>query len=103
MSRRGRATATEVQEELGEPISNSAVRGMLRLLGDKGLVKHEQDGPRYVYFPAIRSETASRSALRHLTRNERFLQQSQPVSRHGEPEPELVLDKALEGFIKSAQ
>ena len=64
--RRGRATATEVQEELGEPISNSAVRGMLRLLGDKGLVKHEQDGPRYVYFPAIRSETASRSALRHL-------------------------------------
>ena len=64
--RRGRATATEVQEELGEPISNSAVRGMLRLLGDKGLVKHEQNGPRYVYFPAIRSDTASRSALRHL-------------------------------------
>jgi predicted transcriptional regulator len=64
--RRGRATATEVQEELGEPVSNSAVRGMLRLLGEKGLVKHEQDGPRYVYFPAIRSDTASRSALRHL-------------------------------------
>jgi len=64
--RRGRATATEVQEELGEPVSNSAVRGMLRLLGEKGLVKHEQDGPRYVYFPTIRSDTASRSALRHL-------------------------------------
>ena len=64
--RRGRATATEVQDELGEPISNSAVRGMLRLLGEKGLVKYEQDGPRYVYSPAIRSDTASRSALRHL-------------------------------------
>lgn len=64
--RRGRATATEVQEELGEPVSNSAVRGMLRLLGEKGLVKHEQDGPRYVYSPAMRSDTASRSALRHL-------------------------------------
>lgn len=64
--RRGRATATDVQEELGEPVSNSAVRGMLRLLGEKGLVKYEQDGPRYVYSPAIRSEKASRSALRHL-------------------------------------
>jgi predicted transcriptional regulator len=64
--RRGRATAAEVQEHLGEPISNSAVRGMLRLLGEKGFVKYEQDGPRYIYFPAARPETARRSALKHL-------------------------------------
>jgi predicted transcriptional regulator len=64
--RRGRATASEVLDDLGEPLSNSAVRGMLRLLGDKGLVRHEQDGPRYVYSPAIRPDTAGRSALRHL-------------------------------------
>ena len=64
--RAGRATATEVQTALGEPVSNSAVRGMLRHLASKGYVAHEQDGPRYVYFPVDRSEDVSRSALRHL-------------------------------------
>ena len=63
---RGRATATEVQESLGEPVSNSAVRGMLRLLAEKGYVGFEQDGPRYVYFPRQQAEEASRSALAHL-------------------------------------
>jgi BlaI family transcriptional regulator, penicillinase repressor len=64
--RLGRATANDVQRELGEPVSNSAVRGMLRLLASKGLVELEQDGPRYVYFPAHRSEDVSHSALRHV-------------------------------------
>src|SRR5690349_24115674 len=64
--RRGRATATDVQEALGEPVSNSAVRGMLRLLAAKGHVAHEQDGPRYVYFPVHRQDEVSRSALRNL-------------------------------------
>ena len=64
--RLGRATAAEVQAALGEPVSNSAVRGMLRLLAAKGHVAHEQDGPRYVYFPLHRQEDVSRSALRHL-------------------------------------
>jgi predicted transcriptional regulator len=64
--RAGRATATEVQTALGEPVSNSAVRGMLRLLAEKGYVAHEQDGPRFVYFPVQRPEEVSRSALRHL-------------------------------------
>ena len=61
-----RATAADVQAALGEPVSNSAVRGMLRHLASKGYVAHEQDGPRYVYFPVHRPEEASRSALRHL-------------------------------------
>ena len=60
-----RATAVEVQEELGEPVSNSAVRGMLRYLASKGYVAYKQDGPRYVYSPVQRSDDASRSALRH--------------------------------------
>ena len=64
--RRGRATAAEVQEALGEPLSNSAVRGMLRLLTEKGYATFEQDGPRYVYSPIDRPEEVSRSALRHL-------------------------------------
>ena len=64
--RAGRATATEVQAALGEPLSNSAVRGMLRHLASKGYVAHEQDGPRYVYFPVDQPDDVSRSALRHL-------------------------------------
>ena len=64
--RAGRATASEVQAALGEPLSNSAVRGMLRLLASKGYVSHEQDGPRYVYSPVGEPTDVSRSALRHM-------------------------------------
>ncbi len=64
--KKGRASAAEVQAELGESISNSGVRGMLRYLASKGYVAHEQEGPRYVYFPVDQPEEVSRSALRHL-------------------------------------
>jgi predicted transcriptional regulator len=64
--RQGRATATDVQAALGEPVSNSAVRGMLRLLVDKGYATYAQDGPRYVYSAVGRAEEVRRSAVRHL-------------------------------------
>jgi predicted transcriptional regulator len=64
--RRGRATAAEVQTDLpGEP-SYSTVRTQLRVLEEKGYVRHEQDGTRFVYEPAVARHTARRSALRHL-------------------------------------
>jgi predicted transcriptional regulator len=64
--RRGRATASEVMQELpGEP-SYSTVRTQLRVLEEKGHVRHEEDGPRYVYTPAVRRHAARKSALRHL-------------------------------------
>ena len=59
----GRATAAEVLESLPDPPSYSAVRGMLRLLEDKGHLRHEQDGPRYVYIPTTARDDARRSAL----------------------------------------
>ena len=64
--RRGRATAEEVRGELPDPVSNSAVRGMLRLLEEKGLVRHEQEGVRYVYLPAVDPEQVRHSAVRDL-------------------------------------
>jgi predicted transcriptional regulator len=64
--RRGKATAAEVLADLPEPPSYSAVRTMLRLLEDKGHLKHEQDGPRYVYVPIVARENARVNALRHL-------------------------------------
>jgi predicted transcriptional regulator len=62
----GRATAADVQVALPEPPSYSAVRALLRILEDKGHVRHEQDGPRYVYVPTLGRENAKRSALRHI-------------------------------------
>src|SRR6187549_997948 len=62
----GRATAAEVQAALPEPPSYSAVRAMLRILEEKGHVRHEQDGPRYVYVPTVGRDNAKRSALRHM-------------------------------------
>ena len=64
--RTGRATAAEVQAALPDPPSYSAVRAMLRILEEKGHVRHEQDGPRYLFSPTVARRTAKRTALRHL-------------------------------------
>jgi len=64
--RRGRATAAEVMADLpGEP-NYSTVRTQLRVLEDKGHVRHEEEGVRYVYAPAVPRHAARRSALKHL-------------------------------------
>jgi BlaI family penicillinase repressor len=65
---RGRATAAEIQTALPEAPSYSAVRALLRILEAKKYVRHEHDGPRYVYVPTIARESAKKSALRHLVR-----------------------------------
>ena len=63
---RGHATAADVQAALPDPPSYSAVRALLRILEDKGHVRHQQDGPRYVYLPTVARDNAKRSALRHM-------------------------------------
>lgn len=64
--RRGRATASDVMGALtGEP-HLSTVRTQLRVLEQKGYVRHVEDGLRYVYVPVVARRTARRSALRHL-------------------------------------
>jgi predicted transcriptional regulator len=62
----GRATAAEVQSALPDPPSYSAVRAMLRILEEKGHIRHEQDGPRYVYLPTVGRDRAKKTALRHV-------------------------------------
>jgi len=64
--RLGRATAADVLAAMPEPPSYSAVRAMLRILEEKGQLKHEQDGPRYVYSTTMPVERAGRSALRDV-------------------------------------
>lgn len=64
--RRGRATAAEVMADLtGEP-SYSTVRTQLRVLEEKGHVRHESDGVRFIYMPVTTRNAARKSALRHL-------------------------------------
>lgn len=66
--RLGRATVAEVLEQLEDPPSYSAVRAMLRILEEKGHLRHEQDGPRYLYLPVVSSERARRSILQDIVK-----------------------------------
>lgn len=59
-------TAAEIREAMPNAPSYSAVRALLRILEEKGHVKHRQDGLRYVYLPRASRQTASRSALKRL-------------------------------------
>jgi predicted transcriptional regulator len=61
--REGRATASEVLERLPDPPGYSAVRALLRILEDKGQVRHAADGNRYVYEPRMSRDRAGRPAL----------------------------------------
>src|SRR6185436_18399181 len=64
--RRGRATAAEVMHELPNVSTYSTVRTQLRLLEQKGHVRHHEDGVRFVYAPMVSRTAARKSALRHV-------------------------------------
>ena len=66
--RRGRASVTEVLADLPDPPTYSAVRGMLRLLEEKGYVRHEQEGLKYVYVPADDTRQVRANALQHMVK-----------------------------------
>ena len=63
---RRQATAAEVMEHLPDPPSYSAVRALLRVLEEKGHVRHKQDGPRYVFYPTVSRDRARQSALKQV-------------------------------------
>lgn len=66
--RRLEATVAEIMAELPDPPTYSAVRSILRILGEKKLIRWRADGPRYVYSPAQPQETAQERALAHVVR-----------------------------------
>ena len=66
--KRGEATVSEVRAELPSPPGYSAVRAMLRILEEKGHLRHREDGRRYVYSPRAPRHSAERSALQSLVR-----------------------------------
>ena len=68
LHRRAEATVAEIMAELPDPPTYSAVRSVLRILGEKKLIRFKEDGPRYVYYPAQDTEEARDDVLAHVVR-----------------------------------
>jgi BlaI family transcriptional regulator, penicillinase repressor len=68
LHRRGEATVAEIMGDLPDPPTYSAVRSVLRILGEKELIRYKEDGPRYVYYPAQDTEAARDDVLAHVVR-----------------------------------
>ena len=66
LHRRGESTVTEIMQDLPDPPTYSAVRSILRILTEKGLVGHREDGPRYMYFPARPTDKTREDVLAHV-------------------------------------
>ena len=64
--RDGEAIVADVMAQMPDPPTYSAVRATMNVLEEKGHVRHKQDGPRYVYLPAVPRDRARRAALNHL-------------------------------------
>jgi len=63
---RGKASAAEVRQAMPDAPGYSAVRALLRVLEEKGHVRHEEQGPKYVYLPVVPRNKARRSAVKHV-------------------------------------
>jgi BlaI family penicillinase repressor len=68
LHRRTGANVAEIMADLPDPPTYSAVRSVLRILSEKALIKHREDGPRYIYYPAEPTETAREDVLAHVVR-----------------------------------
>lgn len=103
---RGEATAAEVVESLADAPSYSTVRALLRILEEKGHLKHREDGKRYVFLPTEPVERASQSALRQVVKT--FFEGSlaSAVAALVDAKDSQVSDdelKRLESIIKQAR
>lgn len=102
---KGEATATEVSELLTDAPSHSAVRALLRILEDKGVLKHREEGKRFVFLPVESVEKASRSALKQVVHT--FFEGSlaNAVAAFVDSKEKISPDelKRLESIIKQAK
>ncbi|MEO5588775.1 MAG: BlaI/MecI/CopY family transcriptional regulator [Gemmatimonadaceae bacterium] len=68
LHRRDGASVAEIMADLPDPPTYSAVRSVLRILSEKTLIKHKEDGPRYIYYPSDSTEQVSHDMLAHVVR-----------------------------------
>jgi predicted transcriptional regulator len=64
--RQGKASSSEVREQMDDAPSYSAVRAMLRVLEEKGHVRHQAEGLKYVFVPTVARDKAKRTAVKHV-------------------------------------
>jgi predicted transcriptional regulator len=64
--RQGKASANDVRDAMPDAPSYSAVRAMLRVLEEKGHVRHQAEGLKYVYLPTVARDKAKRTAVKHV-------------------------------------
>jgi predicted transcriptional regulator len=64
--RQGKASANDVRDAMDDAPSYSAVRAMLRVLEEKGHVRHQAEGLKYVYLPTVGRDKAKRTAVKHV-------------------------------------
>src|SRR3984885_14569627 len=64
--RAGKASGSDVLNAMPDPPSYSAVRAMLRVLEEKGHIRHQEEGLKYVYLPTVTRDRAKKSAVKHL-------------------------------------
>jgi BlaI family transcriptional regulator, penicillinase repressor len=97
---RQRASAAEIRELLPEAPSYSAVRALLRILEEKGHVRHQAEDLRYIYFPAVPRERVRRRALRHVV--DTFFEGSaaQAVATLLDPSTARLSDEELDHMAK---
>ena len=105
--RRGRATAAEIREEIPAAPGYSAVRAMLRVLEEKGHVRHEEEALRYVFLPTAPRRRAVRAAVEHLVETffegstERAVAALDPQNLPSEIPLTLVVAPALVGVVRA--
>ena len=93
---RQRASAAEIRESLANPPSYSAVRALLRILEEKGHIRHAAKDLRYVYFPTASRQRARRAALRHLVKTFFDGSAAQAVATMLDPSTAHVSDDELQ-------
>jgi predicted transcriptional regulator len=104
--RNGQATAQEVLDQLPDPPSYSAVRALLRVLEEKGHIRHQKEGPKYVFLPTVKPDKAKRSAIRHLIQTFFNGSPEQAVATLLDVSSSSLSDKELErlaGLIEKAR
>lgn len=102
---KGEATAMDVTEALPDAPSHSAVRALLRILEEKGVLKHREDGKRFVFLPTEPVEKASRSALKNVVQTffEGSLANAVAALVDGKEKIPAEELKRLEAIIKQAK
>lgn len=103
--RKGKATAVEIHASIPDPPSHDAIRRLIRILEEKGFLRHEIDAPRHVYYPTIEPERASRSALDHVVDTYFKGSVSQAIAALIESSPEGLSEqefRAITDLIKVA-